>query len=233
MMHSGRRFSPGGMRQFNPGSINRGGSNRGDRFTRFGNNPRFGESRNGFARRDGTFANNRNGAGRFRNGNNLPANWRNHVAARHSGNWHRDWDRGRDHWWHGHRCRFVNGSWVIFDLGFYPWSYGYPYGYAYNYYPFGYGSGYYDYDPGYYDSGAYDDEEYYDQNAYDPSDSSVTSAQQRLARQGYYRGEIDGVLGAQTRRGIARYQRDHGLRSTGHLTPGTLAALGLHRVASY
>jgi hypothetical protein len=77
----------------------------------------------------------RNGVGQVRNGNNaLRPDWRNHVFAQHSANWHHDWDRGGDHWWHGHHCRFVNGSWVIFDVGFDPWwgwwpCPGYYYGY--------------------------------------------------------------------------------------------------------
>lgn len=65
---------------------------------------------------------------------NLPSDWRNHVFARQSANWHRDWDHNRFYWWNGHRVRFVNGSWVIFDIGFDPgwwWPcpesyYGYP-----------------------------------------------------------------------------------------------------------
>src|SRR5712691_306107 len=62
---------------------------------------------------------------------------REHVFARHTADWHRDWDRGRDHWWHGHRCHFVNGSWFIYDIGFYPYDYSYPYAYwyPYDYYP--------------------------------------------------------------------------------------------------
>src|SRR4051794_33825068 len=32
-----------------------------------------------------------------RRGSNLPPNWRNHVVAQHSANWHRDWDHGREH----------------------------------------------------------------------------------------------------------------------------------------
>jgi len=216
MMYSGQRFSaPGfrspylssngraftGTRQFNPGSINRGVTN----------------SR--------TVA---NGRGQIRGGNNLPSNWRNHVVAQHSSNWHRDWDRGRDHWWHGHRCRFVNGSWFIFDVGFDPWlPYGYPYDYyAGDYYPYPYGYGY-DYDP-------YQGEAYYDQNGYADqyADSTVASAQDQLAKQGYYRGAIDGVLGPETRRAIAQYQSNHGLRVTGALTTDTLQALGLPRVAT-
>ena len=57
----------------------------------------------------------------FNRTNHLPGNWRSHVYASHVANWHRDWDRGREHWWHGHRCRFVNGSWIVFDAGFDPW----------------------------------------------------------------------------------------------------------------
>jgi peptidoglycan hydrolase-like protein with peptidoglycan-binding domain len=122
---------------------------------------------------------------------------------------------------------------VIFDFGFYPWwPYGYPYDYyAYDYYPYSYS-----YDPGYYDSGGDQGEEYYDQNGYESSDQStdsiVATAQERLAREGYYRGEIDGILGHETRRAVMRYQSDHGLRVTGRLNMDTLRALGLPRVAS-
>ena len=96
------------------------------------------------------------GASQARNNtNNLRPNWRSHVLAQHSASWHRDWDRGHDHWWHGHHCRFINGSWVIFDAGFDPWwPYGYPYGYyAYDGYPYDYGSD--DYDQGVYQDEGY------------------------------------------------------------------------------
>jgi Putative peptidoglycan binding domain len=159
-----------------------------------------------------------------------------HVFARRSAAWHRDWDRNRDHWWHGHRCRFLNGSWVIFDLGFYPWwwTYGYPYDYyyPYNYYPNNYYP--YGYDPGVYGEG---DAEYYGRGteygggAYDSSeqstDQAVAAVQARLARDGYYRGKIDGILGPETRRAILSFQSDHGLRVTGNLTRETLSTLGL------
>jgi len=153
---------------------------------------------------------------------------RDHVFARRTANWHRDWDRRHDHWWHGHRCRFVDGEWFIFDLGFYPWyPFGYPYDYyAYDYYP-------YQYDPGIYEGVDGDD---YSQGTYDSSeqdtDSIVAAAQGQLNRQGYYRGDIDGIFGAATRRAVMLYQSDHGLRVTGYLTTDTLQALGLRRVAS-
>ena len=151
---------------------------------------------------------------------------REHVFARRSADWHRDWDRRHDHWWHGHRCHFVNGFWFIYDTGFYPYDYWYPYGYGYyapDHYP-------YDYDPGVYEG------DYYGQGAYGSSeqyaDSMVATVQEQLARQGYYRGEIDRVFGAETRRAIMRYQGDHGLRVTGSLNPDTVRALGLPRMAS-
>jgi Putative peptidoglycan binding domain len=230
MMSPGQRFSSIDARRFNSGNFNRG-----DRFARFDNNSRVMQDQNNFSGRNGAIANRGNGGSIGRSGNNLPAGWRNHVAARHSADWHRDWDRGRDHRWHGHHCRFVNGSWVIFDLGFYPWwSYGYPYdyGYGYDYYPGAYG-----FDPGYYyDSGFNQDGENYDGNGYGYGDQdtnpTVAAVQERLARRGYYRGEIDGVLGPETRRAISRYQRSRGLHVTGDLTLDTLRGLGLQRLAA-
>jgi hypothetical protein len=158
---------------------------------------------------------------------------REHVFARRSADWHRDWDRRSDHWWHGHRCHFVNGFWFIYDTGFYPYDYWYPYGYGYGYY----GSAYYPYD---YDAGVYEgdgvDYYYSSQGAYRSSvpytDSTVAAVQEQLAQQGYYGGELDGILGAETRRAVVRYQSDQGLRVTGNLNAATLHVLGLPRVAN-
>ncbi len=178
----------------------------------------------------------------------------NHVFAQRSTDWNRNWDRRQDHWWNGHRCRWVNNSWFIFDIGFIPW-FGWPY---YDYYPYGYPYYGYGYPSGYgYDSGAYYGSNYYDQNGYDSSydnqggyDSSyyngnrygssdesteiaVADAQRRLARVGYYRGQIDGVLGPETRHALVRYQSDKGLEPSGNLTPDTLRSLGMQQVARY
>jgi hypothetical protein len=139
------------------------------------------------------------------------------VVARYSGNWHRNWDRSRDHFWNGRRCHWHNNAWVIFDLGFYP------YGYGYGYYP--YGGAYPYYDNGYYDD-SYASNEYsqnYDSNA----DSSVSQVQSALAREGYYRGAIDGNFGQGTRSALRRYQRDHGLDVTGQINRPVIEALGL------
>ena len=230
-IYSGQRFSSVVMRgprsmEFRPNTVRSIGSNqivRGN-INRFNRSNQFSNAGNRATtnlRRDG------NGARQVRSGNNLPTNWRNHVVAQHSGNWQRNWDRSRDHVWRGHHCRFISGSWVIFDFGFNPWwpYWYYPYDYyADDYYPYQYG-----YDPDNYDSGAYQSDEYYGQNGYGNAyaDSTVASAQQQLAREGYYRGQIDGVLGPETRAAIAQFQTNHGLRVTGALTTDTLGALGL------
>ena len=205
----------------------------------------------------------RNSGRQFRNGNNhLRGDWQKHVFAQRPEQWHRDWDRHSAHWWNGHRCCFINGTWVIFDIGFYPWwpssyypnDYYYASGNPYYGYPYSY-----DYDPGYYDSGDYQGQMYYDQNSYpDQSqgyyDSSVyqsevdtdqngyqdysnyttvVAAQERLAQEGYYRGETDGVLSPELQKAIKRYQSTNGLRATGDLDTQTLAVMGLGRNPNY
>jgi hypothetical protein len=128
-----------------------------------------------------------------------------HIIAKQPASAHPNWNHNQDHWWHGHRCHFVNGSWVIFDLGFYdPFFWGYGWGYPYGGYP-------YDYYEGGDATGG----------------SPIAAVQMRLANQGYYRGEIDGIMGPQTRRALMRYQRAHGLRETGYVSDSTLQQLGV------
>ena len=158
-------------------------------------------------------------------------NNRERVVASHSANWRRNWDRGRDHWWHGRRCHFHNNVWVIYEPFF---GFGYPYGLGYGYYPYG---GYYDggyYDDAYSDNRSYDDS--YASNEYSPAytnqpedqtDSRVSDVQSALAREGYYDGTIDGRLGDATRRALRKYQRDHGLEVTGSINRRVIEALRL------
>jgi Putative peptidoglycan binding domain len=226
-MNSNRGASPR-TSQFTHGNINHG-----DRLPRFSNGTRPAIANSGREE---------NRAGQVRSRSSLPANWRNHIVAQHSGDWHRDWDRTRDHRWHGHSCRFINGSWVIFDLGFYPDSYSYHgYDYASDYSADPYGSDYasdYSADPNGYDST--NDSSIYQGEENDETGSAgqvtdstiVADAQEQLTRRGYYRGAIDGILGQETRRAIIRYQSDHGLTVTGRLNTDMLHALGLPRVAS-
>jgi putative peptidoglycan binding protein len=265
---SSRNVASFSQRRFTPRTFNRSNgvarlqSNRNfgtiqdnQRFSSLGNSNRN-FNRTGTANRFARSENNRNrgtiqgtGGNRFSN-NNRGFNHTgtgNHVFARRSAGWHRDWDRRSDHWWNGHRCRFVNGSWFIFDFGFVPWygwSYydSYPYDYYYPYGYGGYGYGAYSYDPGvydqsnYYDQGGYDyndQSNYYDQGA-NPLGSSEQSAavtvadvQDQLTRAGYYHGKIDGVLGPETHHALLSYQSDKGLRMTGSLTTETQQSLGL------
>jgi murein L,D-transpeptidase YcbB/YkuD len=146
-------------------------------------------------------------------------NNRERVVARYSANWQRHWDRGRDHFWHGHRCRFQNGFWFICDPFFYPYEYGY------GYYPYG----------AYYDDTYYDDS--YAPTEYSPAPytnqpengtgSRVSEVQSALAREGYYDGPIDGRLGNATRKALRRYQSDHGLDATGAINRAVIEALQL------
>jgi hypothetical protein len=130
------------------------------------------------------------------------------VAERHGANWHRDWDRRHAHFFRNRFFVFDDGLWFGLNDGFYPYNY---YGYPYDYY----GSG--------------DDQGYngYDETADPYSDATISAVQSQLARQGYYRGLVDGVYGPQTRAALTRYQSNHGLQVTGSLTPDTLQALGL------
>jgi Putative peptidoglycan binding domain len=119
----------------------------------------------------------------------------------------------------------------------------------------------YNYDPNYYNSGDDQGQMYYDQNSYpdqsqgyydsgvyqthvndDPDgysdesqsdDSIIVTAQERLARQGYYRGETDGVLSPEMQKALRRYQSTNGLRQTGELDSDTLAVMGLAKTTSY
>jgi hypothetical protein len=126
-------------------------------------------------------------------------------------------------------------------------TYGYDYPNSYNYGPGDYNSGdyqrYYDQNSypdqsqGYYDSGVYQTEVYDDPNGYSDNsqsdDSIIVAAQERLARQGYYRGETDGMLSAEMQKAIRRYQNTNGLRQTGDLDSDTLAVMGLSQGSGY
>src|SRR5438309_3682832 len=100
-------------------------------------------------------------------------------------------------------------------------SFGFGYPYSYGYYPYGY-SGYYPYD---YSYGSYG----YNRPAYNTyaNGSILIQVQSRLARAGYYRGAIDGVMGPRTHYAIQAYERDHGLRVDGAISGQLLRNMGL------
>jgi hypothetical protein len=130
-------------------------------------------------------------------------NWqgRNYWAFRnYRSAWH---DRG---WWRNHynnRVVFVYGGWYAWNAGYWIPAWGYA------------PNAYY----------AYDGPIYGYNNL--PPDQVVANVQAALQAEGYYQGEVDGLLGPLTRGAIADYQRDHGLYMTSAIDQSTLESLGM------
>jgi len=116
-------------------------------------------------------------------------------------------------WWPGWWGWGWGGPWWWgWDGWAYPYDYcdyGYPYGYDY--------SANYD-DPPANDS-QYGSKEYW-------SDLAM-SVQTKLTDDGYYHGQIDGVLGSSSLEAIRQFQSDHGLAVNGKIDPKLLKALGI------
>jgi Putative peptidoglycan binding domain len=118
--------------------------------------------------------------------------------------YHPEWhDRA---WWRDHHTRivFVFGGWYFWNAGYWCPAWGYD------------PSAFY----------AYDGPIYASSPAVDPG-QVVANVQSALQDQGYYDGDIDGVLGPLTRAAIARYQQDNGLYITSAIDEPTLESLGL------
>ena len=125
------------------------------------------------------------------------------VATNHWGN-----NRHRHGNYRHHRSR--SNFYFGIGLGYPYYGYGYPY---YGSYPYGYG--YHNRPRAVVYDTAYTD------------DATVAAVQRRLARGGYYRGSIDGVIGNGTRMAIRAYERNNGLRVDGRIDRQLLATLGL------
>jgi len=156
-----------------------------------------------------------------------------HIAERHNGNWHRDWDRRHAHFFNNRFFVFDNGFWCGLDAGFFPWDY-LPYN-AGDYYPYDY---YTDVQPDYntapasaypygYYNGVQPDDNTAADNGAQVADTTVEATQERLAQLGYYNGPVDGIFGPTTRDAVAKYQIDNQLDVTGSLSPDTLQSLGV------
>ncbi len=142
---------------------------------------------------------------RFRANNHIQGSERwqgqKYAAFRsYSSQWH-----DRD-WWRSHHDRivFVFGGPYYWDAGYWYPAWGY--------------------DPNAYY--AYDGPIYAGSAAMDPG-QVVANVQAALQAQGYYNGEVDGILGPLTRAAIARYQQDHGLYITSAIDEPTLESLGM------
>lgn len=119
-------------------------------------------------------------------------------------NYHPEW---HDQWWwtsHHNHVVFLFGGWYFWNAGYWCPAWGY--------------------DPGsvYY----YDGPIYASNPEMDPG-QVVANVQSALQQQGYYQGEIDGILGPQTRAALAEYQSAQGLEPTGAVDEPTLETLGM------
>jgi len=119
--------------------------------------------------------------------------------------YHPEWhDEG---WYRSHynRVELIGG-------GYYFWNNGYWYP-AWGYSP---SAQYY----------AYDGPIYVGQHA-EPPDKVIADVQDVLQQMGYYKGEVDGLLGPLTREALTAYQADQGLAQTAAIDEPTLDSLGM------
>ena len=119
--------------------------------------------------------------------------------------YHPEWhDQG---WYHSHynRVELIGG-------GYYYWNNGYWYP-AWGYSP---SAQYY----------AYDGPIYVGHSA-EPPDKVIADVQGVLQQMGYYKGEVDGLLGPMTREALTAYQADQGLTTTAVIDEPTLDSLGM------
>src|SRR5213080_212850 len=121
------------------------------------------------------------------------------VFRNYSSQWH------ERNWWRTHynRVVFVYGGWYAWNAGYWIPAWGYD------------SNAYY----------AYDGPIYAYNNL--PPDQVIANVQSALQQQGYYHGEIDGLLGPETRAAIADYQRANGLAETASVDQPTLQSLGM------
>jgi hypothetical protein len=138
----------------------------------------------------------------WQNSNNTSGTFTFDQARRHHDRRHHD-----RHWWRSHFSRIA-----LFGGGYYYWNNNY-------WYPA------YGYDP-YYSTYAYD-EPIYGYNNLDPG-QVIANVQSALQEQGYYRDEVDGLIGPATREALANYQQDHGLPVTSAIDGPTLESLRLN-----
>lgn len=123
------------------------------------------------------------------------------VFKNYNSQWH-------DHdWWAFHHSNIIliSGGYYYWDTGYWYPAWGYDPGYTY--YPY--------------------DGPIYTGQASLPPDQMIANVQSALQEEGYYEGEVDGLLGPLTRAALASYQQDHGLYTTSAIDEPTLESLGM------
>jgi hypothetical protein len=119
--------------------------------------------------------------------------------------YHPEWhDQG---WYHSHynRVELIGGGYYFLNNGY--WFPAWGYSPSAQYY-------------------AYDGPIYVGHSA-EPPDRVIADTQAALQQMGYYKGEVDGLLGPMTREALAGYQADQGLTQTAAIDEPTLDALGM------
>jgi hypothetical protein len=119
-------------------------------------------------------------------------------------NYHPQW---QNQWWWSQHYNHIS---IVFGAPYY-WNAGY-------WYPA------WGYDPG---ASYYFDGPIYASNPEMDPGQVVANVQSALQQQGYYQGDIDGVLGPQTRAALAEYQSAQGIEPTGAIDEPTLQTLGM------
>ena len=61
------------------------------------------------------------------------------------------------------------------------------------------------------------------------SPATIRATQRQLKAEGFYKGAVDGQMGAETQSSIREFQRNSNLSVTGQLDQGTLSRLGVSR----
>ena len=119
--------------------------------------------------------------------------------------YHPEWhDQG---WYHSHynRVELIAGGYYFFNSGY--WFPAWGYSPSAQYY-------------------AYDGPIYAGHHA-EPPDKVIADVQAVLQQMGYYKGEVDGLLGPLTREALTAYQGEQGLAQTAAIDEPTLDALGM------
>jgi len=115
--------------------------------------------------------------------------------------WH---DQG---WYHSHYSNVVliGGGYYFFNSGY--WFPAWGYSASAQYYPY--------------------DGPIYAGHGAEPPDKVIADTQDLLQQMGYYKGDVDGLLGPMTREALTAYQADQGLAQTAAIDQPTLDSLGL------
>ena len=110
-------------------------------------------------------------------------------------------------WWHSnhHNILLIGGGWYFWNAGYWYPAWGYDNSAAY--YPY--------------------DGPIYVGDSPRPFDQVVADVQSVLQEQGYYHGEVDGLVGPLTQEALAAYQSNAGLEQTAAIDQPTLESLGI------